>query len=149
MSAQHPISNTHFPNERLYKTMVTFFVLTFYPPMPCFLPFQIQLRVRSSPQTTLYTLMLIYLIVTLQLQFLNDDTVSAYMLTFPENLRRLHQEISYLHAILHDKNYSQTLHSITAHGKSHTKNKKNIQTTPMAIKQDEEYVNRHSPPLLA
>ena len=124
--------------------------------MSCFLPFQIQIRlclwnetylprVRSSPQTTLYALMLIYLIVTLPPHFLNDNTVSAYMLTFPENLRRLHQESSYLHAILHDKNYSQTLHRITAHGKSHTKNKKNIQTTPMAIKQDEEYVNRHSP----
>ncbi|GFH50333.1 predicted protein [Chaetoceros tenuissimus] len=67
----------------------------------------------KNEDPTLYALMLIYLIITLPPQFLSDDTVSAFMLTFPENLRQLHHESSYLHAILHDENYSQALHHIT------------------------------------
>ncbi|GFH51982.1 hypothetical protein CTEN210_08458 [Chaetoceros tenuissimus] len=134
---EHPQPRTKCPNERIYKTPVTF-ILTFYPPMTYLPPFQIRLHFNpndmerdlpprdniltsdiaikeldKNEDPTLYALMLIYLIITLPPQFLSDDTVSAFMLTFPENLRQLHHESSYLHAILHDENYSQALHHIT------------------------------------
>lgn len=161
---EHPQPRTKCPNEHIYKTPVTF-ILTFYPPMIYLPPFQIRLHFNpndmerdlplpdniltsdiaikeldKNEDPTLYALMLIYLIVTLPPQFLSDDTVSDFMLTFPENLRQLHHESSYLHAILHDENYSQALHHIT---------------TPWKItynKQDDEYSDhpndrprRHNP----
>ena len=134
---EHPQPRTKCPNDRIYKTPVTF-ILTFYPPMTYFPPFQIRLcfhpndmerdlppkdnilttdiaikELDRNEDPTLYALMLIYLIVTLPPHFLSDDTVSDLMLTFPENLRQLHHESSYLHAILHDDNYSYALHHIT------------------------------------
>lgn len=91
----------HLPNGRLYKTMV---VLTFYPPMPCFLPFQIRLCFHQrdlAPKSKILTTNNSLCshadkVVTLPPQFLNDDTVSAYI--------DLSRELT-IHAILHDKNY--------------------------------------------
>lgn len=91
---EHPQPCTKCPNERIYKTPVTF-ILTFYPPMSCFLPFQLRLcfnpndmerdlppkhnilttdiairELEQNEDPTLYALTLIYLIITLPPHFI-------------------------------------------------------------------------------
>lgn len=134
---EHPNLEPRDPNETIYPTPETFY-LTFYPPLHNHSPFHIRLcfqvkdtadhasKTHNIPSSdiviylqrrehpTLFALTLLYLVVTLPPTFLNHNTVSNYMLTFPDNLRYLHRESTYLHAILHDERYCDALHLITA-----------------------------------
>ncbi|GFH45798.1 predicted protein [Chaetoceros tenuissimus] len=160
---EHPHLEPRDPNETLYPTPETFY-LTFYPPVQSHSPFQIRLcfqvkdtddhviNTRNIPSSdivlylqrrehpTLFTLTLLYLVVTLPPTFLNNDTVSNYMLTFPDNLRYLHRESTYLHAILHDERYCDALHLITAPWKiTYTK------TDPDYADHPNDRPNKHNP----
>jgi hypothetical protein len=132
-------SHDYRDNNQLLRTTPETFILTIYPPLPMNPPFQLRLLFhegnhldelpaptlertsiipflanRTNETPTIYVLAIIYLLVTLPPEFVNDRTLYHYRLLLPENLRQLSHEMVYLHAILKDENHADLLRSITS-----------------------------------
>jgi hypothetical protein len=125
------------PNQRLGPTPESF-ILTFYPALhPAF---QYRMYFHPGPQLdelpeydlprttipvhyltlqpqetpTLHVLAAIYLTATLPPQCMNCETIKDFQILNPPNMQHIHSEMTYLHAILHDNNYLDSMQHITS-----------------------------------
>lgn len=125
------------PNQSLGPTPESF-ILTFYPALHP--PFQYRMYFHPGPQIdelpeydlphttipvhylsllpqetpTLHILAAIYLTATIPPQCMNHATIQDFQILSPSNMQQLHNEMTYLHAILHDNNFLDSMQHITS-----------------------------------
>ena len=72
----------------------------------------ISLRPKETP--TLHVLAAIYLTATIPPQCLSYNTIQDFGILNPKNMTRIFREMTYLHAILHDDSYLDSMQHITS-----------------------------------